>query len=137
MQRRQKAADVFRDTAFLLGEKTTFAKAFPRIEDIRVEVAETGDGVPPHRKKCLYGMSTAGEYIDCSNPMCFNGGFCLGQLIRFMVEQRKTDDSLALHCQGYEGSPKGRKKYGPCFNYFEANIHIEYKPEPATELTRP
>ena len=125
MQRRQKAADVFRDTAFLLGEKTTFAKAFPRIEDIRVEVAETGDGVPPHRKKCLYGMSTAGEYINCSNPMCF------------MVEQRKTDDSLALHCQGYEGSPKGRKKYGPCFNYFEANIHIEYKPEPATELARP
>lgn len=126
MDRRQKASDVFRETKFFLGEKTTFEKAFPEIEDIRVTVQEFKDAFTEGRKR-NYSKADVSEYIDCSNRICYNGGFSLGQLIRNMVMSHKTELETTEYCQGYEGSPKGRKRYGSCDHRFKVKIEIKYK----------
>jgi hypothetical protein len=126
MNRRQKASDVFRETNYFIGEKTTFEKAFPEIENIRVTVEEFEDFFSDGRKR-FYSKENAGEYIDCSNPICYNGGFSLGSLIRNMVSTRQTELETTKFCQGYEGSPKGRKRYGPCEHRFKVKIEIKYK----------
>jgi hypothetical protein len=128
-EKRMKASDVFRKTEYFLGAKTTFEKAFPEIKDIQVEVTEEGDGVIPRLETQFYTKSNCGEYIDCSNPRCYKGGFRLGSIVRLMVSKRKTHDKFDLSCQGYEGSPKGRKNYGPCENSFKVVVKIEYRPD--------
>jgi hypothetical protein len=125
-ERRQKAQDVFRESKPIFGTTSSFEKAFPMVDELKVNVTEKGDGV--------YGASStrslgkqAGEYVDCSNPLCYNGGFQLGAILRDMTYARETQWSGSRMCQGYEGSPKGRKNYGPCWNEFEIAIEITYK----------
>lgn len=124
---RKKASDVFQETNYLFAEKTTFEKAFPMIEDIEVEVTEDGAGVREWNRKRYYNKLTAGEYINCSNSLCYNGGFSLGEIIRYMVGNNMTEYKTTRICQGYEGSPKGRRKYRDCCNFFEVKVKIKYK----------
>ena len=71
-----------------------------------------------------------GEFINCSNPRCYNGGSNIGEILRGMVGQRSTSYRDArIPCQGYEGSPKGRRKYGMCMNVFRVEVTITYRPE--------
>ncbi len=69
-----------------------------------------------------------GEYIDCRNSLCYDGGVSVGQMLRDMVEEKKTEAEFSSLCRGYEGSPKGRRKYRNCSNFFEVKIRIEYNP---------
>lgn len=127
-RKRMKASDVFRDTEFLFGKKGTFTEAFPEIEDLRVTVVESGDGVWGDNREAIYSKAhPPGEYVNCSNPLCYNGGVGLGQLIRNMTYSRTEKwEQEYMSCRGYEGSPKGRRKYGPCFNSFAVKIQITY-----------
>jgi len=126
---RQKASDVFRETNFFLGEKVAFAKAFPSIETLRVEVEEDGDGVRYEwGRVSVYTQERSGEYINCSNLLCYNGGFRLGDILRHIVENKLTHHEAFEVCQGYEGSPKGRRKYRSCCNSFKVKVTITYKP---------
>ena len=131
-----KASDVFgQSKPFLGGFTSEFDRAFPEIEKVVVEVEEEGDVSPDPfggetTKKRVYGKSTLpGEYIDCSNPRCYNGGFRLSQTLRFMVDSRETNREEIYFCQGYEGSPKGRVKYDDCDNRFKVKITVVYKEE--------
>ncbi len=46
-----------------------------------------------------------------------------------MVTTKETEKEIPyIGCQGYKGSPKGRKNYGPCGNSFKVKITITYKP---------
>lgn len=130
--KRMKASDVFNQSHPFLGKTDSFAKAFPEIEDIRVEIKETGEGIPRWRQdndiSDIYTRNNLpGEYVDCSNPRCYNGGIRLGQIIRFMIDQKQMEYQDTLSCQGYEGSPKGRKKHDDCYNMFDVKITIKYK----------
>jgi hypothetical protein len=125
-----KATDVFNERHTLLGKTSKFEEAFPGVAEIKVIVDEDGEGVWRYGRntgKRSYTSRSVGEYVDCSNPRCYNGGFNIGQQIRFMMDEKKTRTSLTFHCQGYEGSPKGRKKSGPCFNFFKVDIEVSYK----------
>ena len=131
--KRQKATDVFNESKSFLGGKVSFAQAFPKIQHIIVKVHETGDGVwvpPPGGKdddpSSVYTETSLGEYINCSNSICYKGGFRMGWIIREMVRNREEKKDFSGSCQGYEGSPKGHKNYGPCGNYFKGNVEIEY-----------
>lgn len=128
VDKRQKASDIFQQTTYLMGEKTTFEKAFPNIKDIGVTVEESSDGFSEGVKR-YFSKDSASEFIDCRNPLCYNGGFSLGSLIRHMEDSHMTELSTVEYCQGYEGSPKGRKKYGLCGHSFEVKIQIKYKKE--------
>ncbi len=122
-----KASDVFREADFIFARKVSFAEAFPMIETIDIVVRENGDGVPAWRRERFLGKATAGEYVDCSNPLCFDGGVSIGKLVRAMVAAGDSDSHEAYElCQGNEGSPKGRRIYRNCLNSFKLDIHIDY-----------
>jgi hypothetical protein len=121
---RQKASDVFRESNFLFAKKSPFAEAFPEIADIRIEV-EIGhaSGGNPTRVYTLNNLP--GEYVDCNKSACYNGGFSIGDVLREMVRTRESDQNGSAICHGYEGSPKGRRKYRECLNFFRYKVHID------------
>jgi len=131
---REKASDVFRNTDFLFSKKGTFAESFPMIEDIKVIVKRGGHyGVSEWNKEEHYGTNV-GEYVDCSNPTCYNGGFSVGNFVRMMIASEQTHfEKEYISCQGYEGSPKGKRRYRSCTNHFAVVIDIKYKPKGASE----
>jgi hypothetical protein len=124
--KRDKASDVFNSTDYAFCSKVSFSEAFPQIKNIRVEVEEDGEGVYELSKKQVYSKENMGEFINCSNSRCYNGGFNISSIIRNMVESKRTEFETDRRCQGYEGSPKGKKRYGPCFNSFHIKVQITY-----------
>lgn len=125
--KRKKAQDVFNDSEFLLGTKTTFRKTFPEIKVITVEIEETGEGVYHSYQPLHFDKKSIGEFINCSNPLCYNGGFRIGRIICDMVSEKETDKEDSAFCQGNQGSPQGRKTYKKCLNCFDYKIHIKYR----------
>lgn len=125
---RKKASDIFRESTPFFGQKVDFDKAFPQIKDLTVEVIEYGDGIYNSQSKSIYNRGNLpGEYVNCSNPLCYNGGFSLGGILREMVRNKQTILETSKSCKGYEGSPKGRRKYGPCMNCFNIKAAIQYQ----------
>ena len=129
MEPRKKAQDVFNDTNFTFSKKTTFENAFPEIEKISVEVNERGKGVYSGFGASHFGKGNVGEYINCKNPKCYNGGFNIGEVIRSLYFRKETEAEGSAECQGREGTPKGRRLYDYCENRFTYKVKIEYKPK--------
>lgn len=124
----QKASDVFNNTDFVFAKKSPFEDVFPEIEDLKVEISESGEGISGWNRNRVYTKEhLPGEYIDCSNSLCYNGGLSIGSFLRNMIGNKQTilDDSKL--CQGYEGSPKGRRIYRKCLNSFKVHIEIKYR----------
>ena len=40
------------------------------------------------------------------------------------------DSPQRIHCQGYEGDPKGKARVGPCLRYFKVKAWVKYKSAP-------
>ncbi|MFA5208418.1 MAG: hypothetical protein WC428_07295 [Candidatus Paceibacterota bacterium] len=120
----EKASDIFNRTRPVFGKKVSFQEAFPEIKNIRVEIEEAE--IASKGQKYSYSKENLGEYIDCSNPHCYGGGFSIGKVIREMVSERKTEIDGDCMCQGNEGSQKGRKIYRSCTHYFKYKVFIEY-----------
>jgi len=127
-RKRLKASDVFRESKYVFGKKVSFEEVFPEIEDIVVDVEELCWGTNKQNCKRTYTKRNfPGEYIDCSNPLCYNGGFSIGKILRDMVKNRQTELETLELCQGYEGSSKGNKYYKKCLNQFKIKVSIKYK----------
>jgi hypothetical protein len=125
--KRMKASDVFVSSNVFLAGKETFKEAFPQIERLKVEVEESDFGNSP--RLSIYSEANCGEYIDCSIPLCYNGGFRVGQIVRNMVTCGETEyEDDYISCQGYEGSPKGRRKNRNCLHCFKVKISSKYRP---------
>ena len=124
--KRQKASDIFRETNYLFAKKSGFDQAFPQIASLSGTVEEDGDGVSNWRR-VRHLSKDAGEYFDCSNSLCYNGGFSVGNILRGMVASGTTHKEDTLFCQGHEGSPKGRRRYRDCMNSFRVNVDIKYR----------
>jgi hypothetical protein len=127
IRRRQKASDVFANTKWAFRSTGTFEQAFPNIADCRIEVIFEGQsplGGPDVR---IYTRANASEYVDCKNPLCYNGGFNLGDLLGRAESERRTEIDEWMFCQGYEGSPKGRRNYGPCGASVKVKGTITYR----------
>lgn len=128
--RRIKATDVFAGKSFLLGQTDDFNRAFPEIEHLRVVLKEEGEGVSQYTQKRSFTREhPPGEYENCHNPRCYNGGIRIGELLRSMIMSGETELRRHTHCQGYEGSPKGRVKHAPCDNCFTVTISLTTKPQ--------
>jgi len=127
---RKKAQDLFNETNFIFAEKVSFVDAFPSIEDIRVEVVrKKGVSIYDKEETLIYTKETIpGEYINCDDPYCYNGGISIGSIIRDMVRNRTTESEIPfIKCKGYLGSPKGKKKYGECYRNYKVKVNISYK----------
>ncbi len=137
---RMKASDVFREKEFIFTRKVSFDEAFPEIEKIVIEVEERGDGVNLSgfcdSRRIYKNPNLPGEYIDCSNPLCYSGGVRIGSIIHEMVRARSTERvGSTSFCQGYEGSPKGRRRYRKCTNSFKVKVSITYKEKAFTKTS--
>jgi len=54
----------------------------------------------------------------------------LDHLVRWsVVEAKLTEFETAISCDGYEGSPKGRRKGDPCDTMFRFKVSVMYKAE--------
>jgi len=120
-----KASDVFEKSQPAFGRKTSFEEAFPTIKKVIVNVEESD--AYGRKRDSSYTGENMGEYIDCSNHKCYNGGFSIGHILRMMIREKKSDSEMESTCRGYEGSPKGRRHYGSCDRYFKVKVHIDYK----------
>ncbi len=125
---RMKASDVFRETDLIFTKKVSFDEAFPEIEDLTVTVKETGQGVHNWDEVSTYRkQNIPGEFINCRNPLCYKGGFSIGSALRDMVRNRQTELETIEICRGNEASPKGRRIYRTCANFFKIKVSIKYK----------
>lgn len=126
--RRPKASEIFQRSNLAFARKVGFQEAFPDIEHVSVEVQiHSLGGSPSEADKTTYTEATLGEYVDCTNPLCYRGGVSIGGLIREMVRSKATALETTKKCQGYEGSAGGRRKYRECFTIFQIKISIRYK----------
>ncbi len=135
MTDRKKAQDIFNESEFLFSRKTSFTEAFPEIEDIQVEVKFTGAGIRSWNQTRHLTKESLGEFVNCQNPVCYGGGFSIGEIVREMVRSRKEKFEASRGCRGYEGSPKGRRRYRSCINSFDVKVQIKYKPDATAERT--
>ncbi len=128
IKKRKKASEVLKDTNFVIAKKGTFAETFPEIKSATVQVTEKGSfrSHSIQSKNCTYSEKNLGEYIDCNNPFCYNGGFSICNIVRDMVKDNKTHDESTEICQGYKGSPKGKRNYGRCTNTWKVIVDLEY-----------
>jgi hypothetical protein len=128
---RQKAWDVFDNTQFAFATKGKFSEAFPTIAEAGIVVEETDFGEPLRTHHYSTKVGGIGEFVNCSNSMCYNGGVNVAEVLRHMVREGLTEYETQRHpCQGYEGSPKGRKKYRTCGHGFKVTAKITYKAPP-------
>jgi hypothetical protein len=131
MAKHQKASDLFLRSGATL---VTFAEAFPTVDEAEVEVEEIDR---PFRKTLLDVRLTSkgkelAECYDCGNPRCSGGGVSIGEVLRHMVKESLTEhETPVIACQGWEGSPKGRKKDKRCLRRFKIKARIKYKAPPA------
>ena len=111
------------------GYRVSFEQAFPTIEEVEVEVEEKGRGRGSWGSwmKVYKRPHWPDEHLLCHNSLCVKGGFPIWKILGKMVSQRKTDARGSELCQGYEGSPMGRRRYGPCPNIFMHTIRLRYK----------
>ncbi len=122
-----KASDVFNETTDRFGTRTNnFDEAYPSVDDVKIVVQQSLDGIR-WSDPDTYGKFMVGEFFDCTVRNCYNGGFHIGQLLREMIRNREPECDVEKPCRGYEGSPKGKKRYGSCLNRYKINVKIKYK----------
>jgi hypothetical protein len=127
IKHRPKASGVTRKRPHLAyGQPIPFESAFPEIEGVEVEVIERGAGILDP-EPILLKKQFLGEFIDCHNPICFNGGFSIGRILRQMILENKTELESKVLCKGHEGSPGGHNIYRKCLNSFAVRVRINYK----------
>lgn len=105
----------------------TFEEAFPEIEDIRVELKETGYKIsPPYDRPFVYTKDDLILKKSCSRPNCSGkgSGYNLQSIITTMVIKKETTHQELVCCNGYVGS---RKAGRDCLNYIDLNITIKYE----------
>jgi len=121
------------ETKSLFPQKAPFKEAFPQIENLKVKVEESGEGIHESSNPRYYDEKVAGQYIDCSNPLCDRGGFSIGKILHEMVNKKETHNETSASCQGNEGSPEGKRIYRKCFNHFKVTVDIKYQEQKEEE----
>jgi hypothetical protein len=134
-QRHMKRSEVEATKDYPFRQAASGIKAsYPEVENIRVEVRPSGVGFEPFQpggeRLEVYTQDNFRPIINCRNPRCYNGGLELDCLVRWaVVEAGRTEYETEMSCGGYEGSPKGRRKDGPCYTSFKVKITAAYKAE--------
>ena len=105
----------------------TFGECIPEIAAMRIEVTETRLPFGAAKALRVFTMDNhPGEHIACSAYLCCAGGLPIGEILDRMARHRTTSFSAVVACQGYRGSPKGRRRYGPCSNEFSVSITLSF-----------
>jgi hypothetical protein len=113
----------------------SFQEAYPTVASLRAEVSESEIGLGGSRGSWTFTEHNFQHAVNCSNSVCYGGGVELGWILHDMVRSRKTEHEETKMCQGYEGSPKGRRRYRRCLNTFHIKIHVVYRDDEESEKT--
>ena len=134
IRKRDKLPDVeAKINYFIPRVPTTFENAFPEIAAMRLEV-ERGEAFNRFGHPMVYTEKSPPERVlRCDNPLCYGGGCDVQGFLSRVVAARETEAEKTLSCKGYEGSPKGRRIYGPCDTYYKVRVTVTYKPEMHSE----
>jgi hypothetical protein len=129
MKGRKKASDIFRETDYAFVKMVPFLEAFPEIEDFQIEVRESSDRTwgGEERGRVYTKANPPGEFVDCTNSVCYGGGVSIGEILRLMIDQGKTEDQVSRWCRGHEGSPQGRRQHRSCMHSFGVRVTLKYK----------
>lgn len=114
-----------RATKPLLGETTNRDEAFPEFASIDLTVEQDPFQMySSHTTTRVrrYTKATVPRWLRCLNPRCQQGGLDLQNFISFWPPGKQT-----FHCDGHEGTPKGRRKGAPCGNSFVLTLSTETK----------
>lgn len=128
MKPRKKASDIFRETDYAFVKKVLSLRRFRslRISESRCGNQATKSGAA-RRGRVYTKANPPGEFVDCSNSVCHGGGVSIGEILRSMIDQGKTEEHVSRGCRGYEGSPKGRRKYRSCMHSFDVKVALKYR----------
>ena len=127
-ENREKLTDVINITNYVFSRKVdSFTEAYPTIAKLRVEVTESDLGVDKPKYTRTFTEGNFSHAVNCHNSLCYRGGVELGWIIHDMVRNKQTDLEETKLCQGYEGSPKGKSRYGSCLHMFHIKALVEYK----------
>ena len=100
-------------------------KQVANIVELEVRVKEIDDLFWGGNSKIrVFSRENVPEHIDCSNPICHGGRILIGEVIRDTLKANKEQMIVNKKCPGYEGSPKGRKRYKSCIHAFEITVHV-------------
>jgi hypothetical protein len=125
---RPKLTELFANTTSpFRGSRAPFSEVFPDFAQLEVVVAEQHFlwGRRLERKYTL--ENPPGEDFDCSNQFCYGGGFSICDILRRVHRERLTQFETYVSCSGYEGSPKGRRKYKDCVQYTKVTVKAKYR----------
>lgn len=111
----------------IFGNLTTFAKAFPEINDLKIQITESvgNDNI----NQIIINKKNFRENIKCSKSGCFEGGVEIGNIVREMIYKKLKEKEDSFVCKGKISSPKGQRIYGngKCWNQFDYKIVLDYK----------
>jgi hypothetical protein len=110
-------------TTPFLGETEDRNQAFPDIKSLKVKIIQDPYGYycrEEHQRETTYSKNTIARYATCRNPRCQQGGIDLQNLVLF-----SGSGEYSFHCNGHEGTPKGRRKGDPCDNVFNITVAVE------------
>ena len=97
-------------------------EVYPQIQHISMEVEREGE-----RGARRYDDDSISDWMFiCDNQKCTNPGITMESLLHQMIEERKTHDNFYRPCDGFEPSPKWRRKK-PCDQVFRITVDIEFK----------
>ena len=93
---------------------------------VRISVREKGVNAEPFEIRITH-KDAVREHIDCNNPICFDGGFSLGDVLREMVAGRQEDFIGTSFCTGQEGDPEDPRPHPSCATRFEIEASIRFR----------
>ena len=106
-----------------------FEDAFPGMDDVIIEVTQTGHMVPKSlREPQVFRKSNwPWEYMDCNNPRCLGGRHSVRVIVREMARGRLIDVTDTRTCGGREVGQRVHPRGGGCMNVFSFNVSIAYE----------
>lgn len=125
---REKLTERINNTDYVFSKKVnSFQEAYPTIASLRIEVTESSFGFGSSSRTWTFTEANFRHAINCSNSMCYGDGVELGWMLHDMVRKKQIQHEERKGCQGYEGSPKGRRRYRSCLHSFQIKAQVEYK----------
>lgn len=97
------------------------------VRAIDLSILEKGRDADPMEWR-IRKIDALRERMPCHNPLCNDGGFLLGDLIRELVRAGQTEYIGANYCVGQEGDPEKPETLVSCGTRFEVTAAIQYVP---------
>lgn len=101
--------------------------------EVRWQKQVLGSGWQRYREPWLVlDPQTLGEFIDCPDAECLDGGCCIGAVIRDTVALKATRRRGRVRCKGHKG-PDGKRRWRLCITVFQYDVRVAYLDEASAD----